>query len=336
MRECNIVIVGATGLVGRTFIKVLEEKRFPVKKIRFLASARSAGQRIKFNGEDILVEELKRGMFKGFDIALFSAGGTVSKEFAPICASEGCVVVDNSSTWRMEREIPLVVPQVNPHRIDEYKNRGIIANPNCSTIQMVVALNPIHRVNPIKRIIVSTYQAVSGAGQKAVDALHRELEAYYKNQEIPPQHFPYHIAFNCLPHIDIFMDNNYTKEEMKMVLETQKIMESNIKISSTTVRVPVLYGHSESVIIETERPISREEAIDILSKSPMVVVVDDPKEKKYPMPIMAAGRDEVFVGRIREPLVFENGLSMFIVADNVRRGAATNAVEIAEILKDKL
>ncbi len=336
MKEYNIVIAGATGLVGRTFIRVLEEKKFPVKRIRFLASSRSAGQKIRFGGEDITVEELKKGMFKGFDIALFSAGGTVSREFAPVSASEGCIVIDNSSAWRMEPDIPLVVPQVNAHRIKDYKNRGIIANPNCSTIQMVVALNPIHKVNPIKRIVVSTYQAVSGAGQKAVDALNRETNAYYKNEKIPPQHFPYHIAFNCIPHIDVFQENNYTKEEMKMVFETQKIMESGIKVAPTTVRVPVMHGHSESVLIETERPIDREEAIKILSKAQMVVVVDDPKEKKYPMPILAAGRDEVFVGRIREPLIFENGLSMFIVADNIRRGAATNAVEIAEILKDML
>ncbi|MCX7958571.1 MAG: aspartate-semialdehyde dehydrogenase [Deltaproteobacteria bacterium] len=336
MKECNIVIAGATGLVGRTFIKVLEEKNFPVKKIRFLASARSLGQKIKFKGEDIPVEELKAGMFRGFDIALFSAGGTVSREFAPVSASEGCIVIDNSSAWRMEKDIPLVVPQVNPHRIKNYKNRGIIANPNCSTIQMVVALNPIHRVNPIKRIIVSTYQAVSGAGQKAVDALNRETMAFYRNEPIEPQHFPYQIAFNCIPHIDVFTGNHYTKEEMKMVFETQKIMEADIKVAPTTVRVPVMHGHSESVLIETEKPISREEVIKILSGAPMVVVIDDISQKKYPMPIIAAGRDEVFVGRIREPLVFENGLSMFIVADNVRRGAATNAVEIAEILKDML
>lgn len=336
MKECNVVIAGATGLVGRTFIKVLEEKNFPIKKIRFLASEKSAGQKIKFKGEDIPVEVLKAGMFRGYDIALFSAGGAVSKEFSPISASEGCVVIDNSSAWRMEKDIPLVVPQVNPHRIAEYKNRGIIANPNCSTIQMVVALNPIHKVNPIKRIVVSTYQAVSGAGQKAVDALNQEVSAFYNNEKIPPQHFPYHIAFNCIPHIDVFLENNYTKEEMKMVFETQKIMEADIKVAPTTVRVPVMHGHSESVLIETERPINREQAIKILSNAPMVVVVDDPKEKKYPMPILAAGRDEVFVGRIRDPLIFENGLSMFIVADNIRRGAATNAVEIAEILREML
>ncbi|MCX7944436.1 MAG: aspartate-semialdehyde dehydrogenase [Deltaproteobacteria bacterium] len=332
MREYNVVIVGATGLVGRTFIKVLEERNFPINRIRFLASPRSVGQKIRFRGEDITVEELKKGMFSGYDIALFSAGGTISREFAPISVSEGCIVIDNSSTWRMENDIPLIVPQVNPHRIKEYRNRGIIANPNCSTIQMVIALNPIHRVNPIKRIVVSTYQAVSGAGQKAVDALNKEIKAYYNNENIPPQHFPYHIAFNCLPQIDVFMENNYTKEEMKMVMETQKIMESKIRITATTVRVPVMNSHSESVVIETERPISPNEAIKLLSNAPMVVVVDNPQEKKYPMPTIATGRDEVFVGRIREPLVFENGLSMFIVADNIRRGAATNAIEIAELL----
>jgi len=336
MKSYNVVIVGATGLVGRTFIKVLEEKRFPVNKIRLLASSRSAGTKLKFNGEDITVEELKRGMFKGYDIALFSAGGAVSKEFAPISASEGCVVIDNSSAWRMDEDVPLVVPYVNPHRIKDYKKKGIIANPNCSTIQMVIALNPIHKVNPIRRIFVSTYQAVSGAGQKAVDALYRETEAFFKGVEIEPQHFPYKIAFNCIPHIDVFLENNYTKEEMKMVFETQKIMESRILVSPTTVRVPVMNGHSESVVIETEKPISRDEAIRLLRESPMVVVVDDPSQKEYPMPVMVSGRDEVFVGRIREPLIFENGLAMFVVADNIRRGAATNAVEIAEILKDML
>ena len=336
MKNYNVVIVGATGLVGRTFIRVLEEKRFPINKIRLLASSRSAGRKLKFNGEDITVEELKRGMFKGYDIALFSAGGTVSKEFAPISASEGCVVIDNSSAWRMDEDVPLVVPYVNSHRIKDHKKKGIIANPNCSTIQMVIALNPIHKVNPIRRIFVSTYQAVSGAGQKAVDALYKETEAFFKGKEIEPQHFPYKIAFNCIPHIDVFLENNYTKEEMKMVLETQKIMESGILVSPTTVRVPVMNGHSESVVIETEKPISRDDAIRILRESPMVVVVDDPSQKRYPMPILSSGRDEVFVGRIREPLIFENGLAMFVVADNIRRGAATNAVEIAEILKDML
>jgi len=336
MKNYNVVIVGATGLVGRTFIRVLEEKRFPINKIRLLASSRSAGRKLKFNGEDITVEELKRGMFKGYDIALFSAGGTVSKEFAPISASEGCVVIDNSSAWRMDEDVPLVVPYVNSHRIKDHKKKGIIANPNCSTIQMVIALNPIHKVNPIRRIFVSTYQAVSGAGQKAVDALYKETEAFFKGKEIEPQHFPYKIAFNCIPHIDVFLENNYTKEEMKMVLETQKIMESRILVSPTTVRVPVMNGHSESVVIETEKPISRDDAIRILRESPMVVVVDDPSQKRYPMPILSSGRDEVFVGRIREPLIFENGLAMFVVADNIRRGAATNAVEIAEILKDML
>ncbi len=336
MKKYNIVIAGATGLVGRTFMKVLEERDFPVNNIRLLASKRSAGQRLKFKGEEVAVEEMKKGMFKGYDIALFSAGGSVSREFSPVSADEGCVVIDNSSAWRMEKDIPLVVPQVNPHRIKDYKNRGIIANPNCSTIQMVVALFPIHRVKPIKRIIVSTYQAVSGAGQKAVDALNREIEAHYKNETVKAQHFPHQIAFNCLPHIDVFMENGYTKEEMKMVLETNKIMESEIKVTATTVRVPVLHGHSESVIIETTNPINRIEAINILKDAPMVVIYDEPEEKKYPMPILVSGRDEVFVGRIREPLVFENGLAMFIVADNIRRGAATNAVEIALILKDML
>lgn len=336
MKGCNIVIAGATGLVGRTFMKVLEERDFPVNNIRLLASARSTGRRLRFRGEDIPVEEMKKGMFRGYDIALFSAGSSVSKEFSPVSAAEGCVVIDNSSAWRMEKDIPLVVPQVNPHRIRDYKNRGIIANPNCSTIQMVVALNPIHRANPIKRIIVSTYQSVSGAGQRAVDALNREVDAYYRGEAVTPQHFPYQIAFNCIPQIDDFMENGYTKEEIKMDIETNKIMESDIRISATTVRVPIHYCHAESVLIETTNPICRSDAIRILSGAPMVIVYDDPLEKRYPMPLVARERDEVFVGRLREPSVFENGLAMFIVADNIRRGAATNAVEIAIILKDIL
>lgn len=336
MRRYNVAIVGATGLVGRTFMKVLEERDFPLNNIRLLASTRSAGKRLRFKDEDIMVEELKKGMFRGYDIALFSAGSSVSKEFSPVSVAEGCVVIDNSSAWRMEKDVPLVVPQVNPHRIRDYKNRGIIANPNCSTIQMVVALNPIHRVNPIKRIIVSTYQSVSGAGQRAIDALNREIDAYYKGKTVTPQHLPYQIAFNCIPQIDTFMENGYTREEIKMDIETNKIMESDIKVSATTVRVPIHYCHAESVLIETTNPIDRSDAMKILSNAPMVVVYDDPLEKRYPMPLIASGRDEVFVGRLREPSVFENGLAMFIVADNIRRGAATNAVEIALILKDML
>lgn len=327
----NVGVVGATGAVGREMLKVLEQRNFPIKKIKALASERSAGKKLEFKGSEITVEKLTPQAFDDLDLALFSAGGSVSKEFAPIAAEKGCVVVDNSSAWRMDPEVPLVVPEVNPDHLEKHKN--IIANPNCSTIQMVVPLKPIHDVARIKRIVVSTYQAVSGTGQKAIEELERQVRDLFNMKEVECKVYPYQIAFNCLPHIDVFLDNDYTKEEMKMVNETKKIMgDDSIRVTATTVRVPVFYGHSESVNIETERKITAKEVRALLSQAPGVKVLDNPKEKIYPMPIFAAGEDDVFVGRIREDESIENGINMWIVADNIRKGAALNAVQIAEEL----
>ncbi|RMD46738.1 MAG: aspartate-semialdehyde dehydrogenase [Aquificota bacterium] len=331
MKKYNIAILGASGAVGRTMIKVLEERNFPVNNIKFLASARSAGKEIEFCGSTFKIEEVKPESFKGIDIALFSAGGSTSKKWAPIAVEKGAVVVDNSSAWRMDENVPLVVPEVNPEDVKWHK--GIIANPNCSTIQMVVALYPIHKEKKIKRVIVSTYQAVSGAGAKAIKDLEEETKARFEGKYYTPEALPNHIAFNVIPHIDVFLDNLHTKEEMKMVNETRKIMHApDIKVSPTCARVPVYNGHSESVVIETENPITVEEAREILKNAPGVIVEDDPFNNVYPMPINADGKDDVFVGRIKKDLVFDNGISMWIVADNLRKGAATNAVQIAELL----
>ncbi len=338
MKEVNVAVVGATGAVGRMMLQVLEERKFPVRNLRLFASERSKGVKIPFCGEEIAVEVLSAQQdFSGIEVALFSAGASRSLEFAPKFAAEGAVVVDNSSAWRMDPEVPLVVPEVNPHAVADYRKKGIIANPNCSTIQMVVALKPLYDYSRIKRIVVSTYQAVSGAGQKAVQELMDQTKAWCRGENLPePKVFPHQIAFNCLPHIDVFLENGYTKEEMKMVNETKKIMEDEeIRVTATTVRVPVFYGHSEAVNIETEAKISREKARELLSAFPGVVVIDEPQEKKYPLPIDFAGRDEVFVGRIREDESVENGLNLWIVADNLRKGAATNAVQIAELLVEK-
>ncbi|MBX6423236.1 aspartate-semialdehyde dehydrogenase [Thermosulfurimonas sp. F29] len=339
-KEFNVAVVGATGAVGRMMIRVLEERNFPVKNLRLFASERSRGVKLRFRGEEIPVEVLSETRsFSGIDIALFSAGGARSLEYAPKFAADGAVVVDNSSAWRMDPEVPLVVPEVNPHAVAGYKNKGIIANPNCSTIQMVVPLKPLHDYGRIKRIVVATYQAVSGAGQKAVEELSAQVRAWCAGEEMPdPRAFPHQIAFNCLPHIDVFLENGYTREEMKMVNETKKIMEDDsIRVTATTVRVPVFYGHAEAVNIETERKITPEKARELLSNFPGVVVMDDPGNRIYPLQIQAAGRDEVFVGRIREDESIECGLNLWIVADNLRKGAATNAVQIAEILvKDYL
>ena len=330
-KELAVGVVGATGAVGREMLKVLEQRDFPLTSIKALASSRSAGKKLEFKGQEIVVEELTPDSFDDLDLALFSAGGSVSKEFAPIAAEKGCVVVDNSSAWRMDPEVPLVVPEVNPDDLEKHKN--IIANPNCSTIQMVVPLKPIHDVAKIKRIVVSTYQAVSGTGQKAIDEMEKQVRALFNMQEVECKVYPYQIAFNCLPHIDVFLDNDYTKEEMKMVNETKKIMgDDSIKVTATTVRVPVFYGHSESVNIETEKKITAKEVRALLSQAPGVKVLDNPKEKIYPMPIFAAGEDDVFVGRIRDDDTIENGINIWIVADNIRKGAALNAVQIAEEL----
>ncbi|AIH03788.1 aspartate-semialdehyde dehydrogenase [Thermodesulfobacterium commune] len=340
MKEYTVAVVGATGAVGRMMITVLEERNFPVKNIRFFASPKSKGIKLPFKGEEIPVEVLEETKsFKGIDIALFSAGAQRSLDYAPLFARDGAVVIDNSSAWRMDPEVPLVVPEVNPHAVAQYKNKGIIANPNCSTIQMVVALKPLHDYAKIKRIVVSTYQSVSGAGQKAIAELEAQVRAWCMGEPMPaPKYLPQFIAFNCIPQIDVFLPNRYTKEEMKMVEETKKIMEDDtIRVTSTTVRVPVFYGHAEAVNIETEKKLTVEKAIELLEKAPGVVVFDNPEKKVYPLQIEVAGRDEVFVGRIREDFSIENGLNLWIVADNLRKGAATNAVQIAELLiKDYL
>ena len=331
----NVAIVGATGAVGEQMIECLEERNFPVGKIKYLASARSAGQVLEFKGKPVVVEELTHDSFEGVDIALFSAGGARSEEFCPSAAKAGAVCIDNSSAWRMDPDVPLVVPEVNPHAIAQYKKKGIIANPNCSTIQMVVALKPLHDYAVIKRIVVSTYQAVSGTGKKAIDELRVQVGELLNGRPIETNVYPYQIAFNCLPQIDSFCDNGYTKEEMKMVNETRKIMEADIRTTVTTVRVPVFYGHSESVNIETEKKLTVAKARELLKHAPGCKLVDDVAAKEYPMPIDAAGQDLTFVGRIREDESIENGLNLWVVADNIRKGAATNAVQIAEILIEK-
>jgi len=331
MKEVNVAIVGATGMVGRTFLKVLEERNFPIKNLYLFASKKSAGSAIKFAEKEYIVEELTETSFdnKEIDIALFSAGASTSLKFAPIAASKGIVVIDNSSAWRMHEDVPLVVPEVNPE--DAFKHNGIIANPNCSTIQMVVVLKPLHDRFKVKRVVVSTYQAVSGSGMKGIEDLKRGI-----NQE-EPRFYPHPIFNNCLPHIDVFLENGYTKEEMKMVNETKKIMgDPSIKVSPTTVRVPVFNCHSESVNIEFEKPFEIKEVVEILKNSPGVVVLDEPEKNLYPLPTIADDKDEVFVGRIRRDDTIENGLNLWIVADNIRKGAATNAVQIAELLLKKL
>jgi aspartate-semialdehyde dehydrogenase len=331
-----VAVAGATGAVGLEMIKTLEQRKFPVGSIKLLASERSEGKELRFNGKTVKVERLTKDSFKGIQVALFSAGASRSLEFAPAAAASGAVVVDNSSAFRMDPEIPLVVPEVNPHAIARYKKRGIIANPNCSTIQMVVALKPIHDAARIKRVVVSTYQAVSGTGLKAIDELLAQTRALLASQEIQKKVYPHQIAFNCLPHIDVFLDNGYTKEEMKMVNETQKIMEDPaIRVTATTVRVPVVHSHSESVNIETEKKITPREVRELLSKAPGVKVVDNPALNEYPLAIHAAGRDETFVGRIRADESIPNGINLWVVSDNVRKGAALNAVQIAEILIEK-
>ena len=329
----NVAVVGATGVVGQEMIRILEERKFPVDKIKLLASERSAGQYLEFNGKQEKVHLLSEETFEGIDIGLFSPGASVSAVYAPKAGKAGCIVIDNTSQFRMEPDVPLIVPEVNPKAIAEYKKRNIIANPNCSTIQMVVALKPIHDAVKIKRIVVSTYQAVSGAGKEAMDELAEQALAIYGQKEIKKKVFPYQIAFNCIPQIDVFLDNGYTKEEMKMVNETRKIMGDNsIKITATTVRVPVFNSHSEAINIETEKKITSKEVKELLSNAPGVKVMDDTKKLKYPMPIDASEKDAVFVGRIREDESIPNGINMWIVADNLRKGAALNAVQIAEIL----
>ncbi|MDH5173855.1 MAG: aspartate-semialdehyde dehydrogenase [Elusimicrobiota bacterium] len=343
MKRYNVAVVGATGLVGREMVRMLERQNFPVANLRLFASERSRGKTLRFKGKEIVVEELtpssfkvsppeeKPGLSARLDIALFSAGASISREYAPIAAQEGIFVIDNSSAWRMDPEVPLVVPEINSHTLS--KDKKIIANPNCSTIQMVVVLAPLHRKARIKRIVVSTYQAVSGAGQKAVVELQEQVSAIASGKKVKPMVFPHQIAYNCIPQIDVFLDNGYTKEEMKMVNETKKIMEDDsLAITATCVRVPVFRGHSEAVNIETEIKITPREAREILNKTKGIVVVDDISRLKYPLPTKAADSDETFVGRIREDQSIPNGLNMWIVSDNLLKGAALNAVQIGEAL----
>ncbi|MCL6612392.1 MAG: aspartate-semialdehyde dehydrogenase [Peptococcaceae bacterium] len=330
MAGYNVVVVGASGAVGHELIRVLDERKFPLNRLKLCATARSAGKQIMFRGEAITVEETGPVSFNDMDVALF-AGGAASLEFGPAAVERGCVVIDNSSNYRLNPEVPLVVPEVNPE--DVKWHRGIIANPNCSTIIMVVALKPIHDAAKIKRVVVSTYQAVSGAGQEGIEELDAQTRAIMAGEEYPPKKFAYQIAFNLIPHIDVFQEMDYTKEEWKMVKETHKIMhDSTIGITATTVRVPVFRSHSESINIETERKLTAREAREILSGAPGVVVIDDPAGKKYPMPLFCSDRDEVFVGRIREDNSIDKGLNIWVVADQIRKGAATNAVQIAELL----
>ncbi len=328
----SVAVVGASGAVGERMIQLVAERNFPFKSIKFLASERSAGKTLGFKGETFKIEPISARAFEGVDIVLSSTPGSISKEWSPIAAKAGAVVVDNSSAFRMDPSVPLVVPEVNPH--DILKNQGIIANPNCSTIQMVVALKPIHDVARIRRVIVSTYQSVSGAGMKGIHELEAQNHASAAQQSIPaPAKFAHPIIGNCIPHIDDFLPDGYTKEEIKMVNETRKIMgDPSIEVSPTCVRVPVPFSHSESIQIETERPITVEEAKAIWSKAPGLTVVDDPSRNLYPLAADANGKDDVFIGRIRQDLSRPNVLLFWCVSDNLRKGAATNAVQIAEEL----
>jgi aspartate-semialdehyde dehydrogenase len=329
----KVAVVGATGAVGREMVSVLEEREFPVTELVLLASERSEGTKVRFHGEEVTVRRLTEGSFEGVDIALFSAGGGISREFAPHAAKAGAVVIDNSSAFRMDADVPLVVPEVNPEDIGGYEARNIIANPNCSTIQMVVALAPLHRAAGLQRVRVATYQSVSGAGQKGIDELSSQTRKLFNSQEAVAEAFPHRIAFNVIPHIDAFQDNGYTGEEMKMVNETKKILHlPELKVTATCVRIPVFYGHAEAVTLETAKKLSATEAREILQGAEGVKVLDSPADRVYPMPLLAAGDDATLVGRIREDLSHDNGLEIFVVADNVRKGAATNAVQIAERL----
>ena len=330
-KKINVAVMGATGAVGDCFLRILEERKFPINNIRLLASERSKGKTLRFAGKSHPIEVLTHDSFKGIDIVLASAGASRSLEFLPSAVKAGAVCVDNSSAFRMDEQVPLVVPEVNPEKIKE--NKGIIANPNCSTIQMVVALWPIHKAAKIKRIVVTTFQSVSGAGQKKVTELWEQTRFFLDKKKIAPVEFPHQIAFNLIPQIDVFLENGYTKEEMKMVNETRKIMgDPSIQVNATCIRVPVFYAHSESVNIETEKHISADEVRRLLAGAPGIAMVDDPGKKSYPMPVDGEGKDDTFVGRIRQDESVKNGISMWVVSDNLRKGAALNAIQIAEHL----
>lgn len=331
-KNYRTAVVGATGAVGNLMIQVLEERAFPVGEIKLLASARSLGKSLTFRGESFPVQELKEDSFDGVELAFFSAGGSISRKYAPIAADKGCIVIDNSSAFRMTPEIPLIVPEVNPDAVTIQP--GIIANPNCSTIQMVVALKPIHDAAGIKRVVVTTFQAVSGTGKRAIEELRLQVISTVNGDAIRREVYPHQIAFNCFPHIGAFLENGFSEEEMKMVNETRKIFgDPDMAVCATTVRVPVYFGHSESLNIETKKPIHVDRVRALLSDAPGVRVVDDPQNSRYPVPMDVAGTDDTFVGRIRKDPSVENGLVMWVVADNIRKGAATNAVQIAELLR---
>ncbi len=332
-KQYDVCILGATGAVGEAMLSILEQRKFPVRNLYPLASSRSAGSTVTFKGEELTVIDVEDFDFSKAQIGLFSAGGSVSEKYAPIAAAAGCVVIDNTAHFRYDRDIPLVVPEVNPHAIAQYKNRGIIANPNCSTIQMLVALKPIHDAVGIARINVATYQAVSGTGKEAIDELAAQTRALFNQQDVEVEVYPKRIAFNVLPQIDVFMENGYTKEEMKMVWETRKILEDDsIVVNPTAVRVPVFYGHSEAIHIETRKKITATAVRALLEKAPGVVVMDKREPGGYPTPIDAAGNDATYVGRIRDDISHPMGLNLWVVSDNVRKGAALNSVQIAEIL----
>ena len=338
-RKFNVAVVGATGVVGETMLSILAERDFPVGKVHAVASSRSAGEKIEFKGENLVVEDLATFNFAGIHIGLFSPGASVSAIYAPIAVAAGCVVIDNTSQFRYDDDIPLVVPEVNPHAVARYTNRGIIANPNCSTIQMLVALKPIHEAVGIERINVCTYQSVSGTGKEGISELEQQTAALLNDRKIECNTYPKQIAVNVLPHIDSFLENGYTKEEMKMVWETRKILEDeSIQVNPTAVRVPVFYGHSEAVHIETRTKITAAQARKLLESAPGVVVLDDRNNGGYPTAVTeGAGTDPVFVGRIREDISHPRGLNLWVVSDNVRKGAALNSVQIGEILvKDYL
>lgn len=332
MSKRKIAVVGATGNVGREILNILAERKFPATEVVALASRNSLGKKVSYGDKILNVEVLDDYDFSDTKIALFSPGGKVSAIFAPKAASQGCVVIDNTSHFRMDKNVPLIVPEVNPESIKEYKKSNIIANPNCSTIQMVVALNPLHRAAKIKRVVVSTYQSVSGAGKEAMDELFNSTKKIYENQFLKPEKFSKRIAFNVIPQIDVFMEDGFTKEEWKMAVETKKILDNNIDVAATCVRVPVFVAHSESVNVEFENPISVSQAKKLLEKSDGIIVVDNPKELNFITPIESATKDAVFVSRLRQDNTVKNGLAMWIVSDNLRKGAALNAVQIAELL----
>ena len=336
-KQFDVAVLGATGAVGETMISILEQRNFPVRNLYPLASERSAGGKVQFNGKNITVQNVDTFDWSQAQIGLFSAGGSVSEKWAPIAAEAGCVVIDNTSHFRYDEDVPLVVPEVNPHAIADYKTRGIIANPNCSTIQMLVALKPLHDAAGITRVNVSTYQAVSGTGKAAIEELAGQTAKLLNGQDIESKVYPKQIAFNCLPQIDVFQENGYTKEEMKMVWETNKILEDDsIRVNPTCVRVPVFYGHSEAVHIETREKLSAAQATELLANAPGVTVLDDRNDGGYATDVTeSAGEDPTFVSRIREDISTENGLNLWVVADNVRKGAALNSVQIAEILAEQ-